>query len=60
MRNLYEILIGKHERKRLLGKLRHRWGIKFKQILGKYGLRVWTGLIWLMIRTGDRILKSRQ
>jgi hypothetical protein len=40
IRNGYKILIGKPERKRLLGRLGRRWGIKLKLTLKKDGLRV--------------------
>jgi hypothetical protein len=45
-RNVYEILVGKCEGKRPLGKPRHRWT----------DWRVWIGFIWLRIRTGGNLL----
>jgi hypothetical protein len=35
MRNSYNILVGKHEGKRPVGGLRHRWEIILEWILGK-------------------------
>jgi hypothetical protein len=40
MRNLYNILVGKPQMKRPLGRFKHRWGIILKWILRKYGLKV--------------------
>jgi hypothetical protein len=33
----YKILIGKHDRKKLPGIFRHRWGIILEWVLEKYG-----------------------
>jgi hypothetical protein len=56
MRNAYRILVRKPEEKRLLGKLGHGWEdnirIAFKERDGK----VWTGCIWLRIRTSGRLM----
>jgi hypothetical protein len=46
----YKIVVDKPERKRPLGRLRHRWKNNIKVDL-KYGVKVWTGSIWLRIRT---------
>jgi hypothetical protein len=57
-RNAYRILVGKPERKRLLGRQRHRWVdniiIDLREI-GWDGM-VWTGLIWLRIWTSGGFL----
>jgi len=50
----YNILVGKPERKRLLGSLGVKRKIILELILGKYGGTVGTGLVWL--RTGTKLL----
>jgi hypothetical protein len=50
------ILVRKPEVKRPLGRPRHRWRIIFKFILGKYGGKVWTELIWLRTGIDDWVL----
>jgi len=54
MRKSYNILVGKHEGKRPLEKLRHKWedGIRIN--------RVWTGCIWPTIGTSGGSLWTRQ
>jgi hypothetical protein len=55
MRNAYNILVGKPERKNHLEDL----GVDGKiseRILGKTGGRVWTGCIWLRTETNGRLL----
>jgi hypothetical protein len=47
----YRILVGKPERKRSLGRPRHRWVDNIKMDLREMGRVVWTGLIWLRIGT---------
>jgi hypothetical protein len=44
MRYIYNILVGKPERKRPLGRLGIEWKIS-ELILGKQGGKVWTGCI---------------
>jgi len=44
--NAYNILVGKLEGKRPLGRSRRRWEGK-----GNYGVKIWTGFIWLRIGT---------
>jgi hypothetical protein len=44
------LLVGKPERKRLLGRTRQRW------ILERADGRVWTGLVWPRIGTIGEIL----
>jgi hypothetical protein len=46
MRNAYNILIGKPERKRSLGRLRHRWEYNIRMDLREIG---WEGVVWLGI-----------
>jgi len=46
--NIYVSLCSVHVTKRPLGRPRRRWGDNIKkQILGKYGGKVWTGCMWL-------------
>jgi hypothetical protein len=45
MKNAYKILVGKHERKRLLGRPRRRWEDDIKMNVRNQGWRVWNGLI---------------
>jgi len=51
----YRILLGKCERKRPLGRLRHRGEDQIK-INFKYDGNKWTGLIWLRAETRGRPL----
>jgi len=44
MRNAYIVLIGKPERKKILGRLRRRWEKILELILGKLGGNVWMGI----------------
>jgi hypothetical protein len=46
---LYEILVGKPEGKRLLGRPRHRWDDDFRKDVREIGGKLWTGFIWLRI-----------
>jgi hypothetical protein len=43
-RNAYRTLVGKPDRKRLLGRLRHRWVDNIKMDLGETGLG---GMEWI-------------
>jgi len=52
MRNVYNILIGKPEGKRILGRTRRRW----ETFLEKYGGKLWTGFIWLRMETSGQLL----
>jgi hypothetical protein len=57
-RNACRILVGKPEGKRSLGRPRHTvdgWTI-LKWILERYDGMVWTGSIWLRMRTGGGLL----
>jgi hypothetical protein len=56
MRNTYKILVGNSEGKRPLRRPRSGGRIILKWILEKYGWMVWTGFIWLRIRTGGGLL----
>jgi hypothetical protein len=51
MRNAYNILVGKSEGKRPLGRLGIDGKIILEWILGIYGEWVWTGFTWLRIWT---------
>jgi len=53
-RGVYRVLVGKPERKRLLGRPRSRREIILRWIFRKWygGGGAWTGLMWLRIRTG--------
>jgi hypothetical protein len=56
IRNSYKILEGKPEGKRPLERTRHRWEDDNRIILEKQGGKLWTGFIWLRIRTSGRYL----
>jgi hypothetical protein len=49
-RNVYSILVGRAEGKRPLERPRRRWTENIKINVG-YWSGIWTGLIWLRIRT---------
>jgi hypothetical protein len=51
--NAYEILVGKPEGKRPLGRPGVDGMIILELFLGKYGGRVWTGFIWFRIGTSE-------
>jgi hypothetical protein len=56
-RDAYRILVGKHEGKKSLGRLRHKHGsIILKWIFKEWDGGTWTGLICLRMWTGGRIL----
>jgi hypothetical protein len=50
LRNAYNILVGKHEGRRPLGRSRCKW------ILGKCGVKVWTGFVWFRTGSSGRLL----
>jgi hypothetical protein len=57
MRNAYEIVVGKPETKRPLGRPRRDEKITCEWILlGKRGGKVWSGFIWLRIGASGRLL----
>ena len=49
-RGVYRVLVGKHERKKSLGRPRRRWDDNIKMDLQEVGVR--TGSSWLRIGTG--------
>jgi hypothetical protein len=51
-RGVCRVLVGKPEGKRPLGRPRHRWGIILRWIFRKWDVGLWTGSVWLRIRTG--------
>jgi len=53
-RGTYRDVVGKPERKRPLGRPRHRWEDNIKMDLQEVGCGVWTGSSWLRIGTGGR------
>jgi hypothetical protein len=55
-RSAYRILVGRPEGKGPLGRPRHRWEDNNKMDLQEMGWGAWTGLIWLKIGTGGRLL----
>jgi hypothetical protein len=55
-RKAYRLLVGKPEGKRLLGRPRHRWVITLGWILKRWDGVMWTGLVWLRIRTDGELL----
>jgi hypothetical protein len=52
----YRILVGRPEGRRPLGRPRRRWKDNIKMDLQEVGWGAWTGLIWLRIGTGGRLL----
>jgi hypothetical protein len=48
--------VGKPEGKRPLGRPRRRWEDNIKMDLREIGWVLWTGLIWLRIRSGEGLL----
>jgi hypothetical protein len=55
-RKAYRLLVGKPERKRLLGRPKRKWWIILRGILEKWDGVVRTGLVWLRIETGGELL----
>jgi len=51
-RSIYRVLEGKPERKRPLGRPRHKWEDILRRIFRKWDVEVWTGSGWLRIGTG--------
>jgi hypothetical protein len=56
VRGTYNILVGKPEGKRPLGRPGIDGKIALRWILGKQVLGIWIGLIWLRIGIGGEIL----
>jgi hypothetical protein len=44
-RSAYRVLVGKADKRRRLGRPRHRWDCTMKNVLQEENGRVWTGLI---------------
>jgi hypothetical protein len=55
-RGAYRILVGRPEGRRPLGRPRPRWEDNIKMDLQEVGWGAWTGLIWLRIGAGGRLL----
>ena len=55
-RDVYGILVGKHEGKKPFERPRRRWEDNIKMDLKRVGRRTWAGLIWLRIGTGGGLL----
>jgi hypothetical protein len=59
-REMYKVLVAKPERKRPLGRPRHRWedGIRMnlRETGWGWGGGVWIGFDWLRIGTGGELL----
>jgi hypothetical protein len=53
---VYEVLVGKPEGKRPLGRPRRRWEDGIRMDLREIGLGVWIGLDWLRTGTGGGLL----
>jgi hypothetical protein len=56
VRGAYNILVGRPEGRRPLGRPRHRWEDTIKMDLGKQGLGMCIGFIGLRIGTGGGLL----
>jgi hypothetical protein len=55
-RGAYRILLRRPEERRPLGRPRRRWKNNIKMDLQELGWGTWTGLSWLKIGTGGRLL----
>jgi hypothetical protein len=55
-RKLYNVLVGKPEGKRPLGRPMRRWGDGIRMDLRELGLGVWIGFDWLRIGTVGGLL----
>jgi hypothetical protein len=56
LRGAYNILVGRPEGRRLLGRPRRRWEDNIKIDLREQGLGIWIGFIGLRIGTGGGLL----
>jgi hypothetical protein len=57
MKNAYEVLVTKPERKIPLGRFRcEEEKIILKWMLKKYGLRMWAGVMWFIIGSDGGLL----
>jgi hypothetical protein len=55
-RGAHNVLVGKPEGKKPLGKPKRRWKVNIKMDLQEVGWGTLTGLIWLKIGTGGELL----
>jgi hypothetical protein len=55
-RNVYRVLVGKPEGKRLPGRPRSRWEDGIRMDLRKISWEVWSVFTWLRIGTGGGLL----
>jgi hypothetical protein len=53
---VYRVLVEKPDGNRPLGRPRRKWENNIKWNFRNWDVRVWTGLIWLRIRTGGGLL----
>jgi hypothetical protein len=56
VRNVYNILVRKPERKRPVERPRCRWEDNINRLINKYDMRVRTGSIWLRIGSSGGLL----
>jgi len=56
MRNSYNILVGKPEGKRPLGRTKRRWEDSIRIDVREIGWNMWTGFIWPRIGTSGGLL----
>jgi hypothetical protein len=56
VRGAYNILVGKREGRRPLGRRRHKWEDNIKIDQREVGLGLWIGFIWLRIGLGGGLL----
>jgi hypothetical protein len=56
VRGAYNILVGRPEGRRPLGRPRRRWEDNKKMDLKEIGLGMWIGLIWVRIGVGGGLL----
>jgi hypothetical protein len=56
MRGAYNILVGRPEGRRPLGKPRLKWKDNIKMDLREIGFAEWIGFIWFRIGTGGGLL----
>jgi len=55
-RGAYRVLMEKPEEKGPLGRPRYRWEDDIKMDIQELGCGAWTGLIWLGMGTGGKLL----
>jgi hypothetical protein len=55
-RKVYNVLEGKPEGKRTLGRPRRRWEDEIRMAIRKTGCEGWTGFYWPRIGTGGELL----